>query len=98
MLKLAGNAFAHLSTFCTPSGDRISWEYVLALQHTQQEDILHLGNKLRAKHVQWQNHKMKVSITAPTLSHSVSAAITFLRNLKLQPLPKVLGTPFNEST
>ena len=83
MLKLARNAFAHLSTFCTPSGDRISWEYVLALHRTQQEDILHLGNKLKAKHVQWQNHKMKVSIAAQSLSHSVSAAITFLRNLKL---------------
>ena len=83
MLKLARNAFAHLSTFCTPSGDRISWEYVLALHRTQQEDILHLGNKLKAKHVQWQNHKMKVSIAAQTLSHSVSAAITFLRNLEL---------------
>ena len=83
MLKLARNAFAHLSTFCTPSGDRISWEYVLALHHTQQEDILHLDNKLKAKHVEWQNHKMKVNIAAQTLSHSVSAAITFLRNLKL---------------
>ena len=83
MIKLARNAFAHLSTFYTPSGERISWEYVLALHRTQQEDILHLGNKLKAKHVQWQNHKMKVSIAAQTLSHSVSAAITFLRNLKL---------------
>ena len=33
--------------------------------------------------MQWQNHKIKVSVAAQTLSHSVSAAITFLRNLKL---------------
>ena len=34
-------------------------------------------------HAQWQNHKMKVSVAAQTLSHSVSAAITFLRNLQV---------------
>ncbi len=64
--------------------ERISWEYILALHKAQQKDILHLGNKLKTKYVQWQNHKMKVSVAAQTLSHSVSAAITFLRNLKLQ--------------
>ena len=84
MLKLARNAFSHMGIFCTPSGERISWEYIHALHRTQQQDILHLGNKLKAKHVQWQNHKMKVSVAAQTLSHSVSAAITFLRHLKQQ--------------
>ena len=47
------------------------------------KDVPHLGNKLTAKHVKWQNLKMKVSATAKTLSHSVSSAITFLRNLNL---------------
>ncbi len=84
MLKLARNAFSHMCIFCTPSGERISWEYIRALHRTQQQDILHLENKLKAKHVQWQNHKMKVSVAAQTLSHSVPAAITFLRNLKLE--------------
>ena len=55
-----------------------------ALYRTQQKDILHLGNKLKTKHIQWYNYKMKVSVATQTLSHSVSAAITVLRNLKLQ--------------
>ena len=84
MLKLARNAFSDIKIFCTPTGERISWEYVLALYRAQQKDILHLGNKLKTKHVKWQNHKMKVSVAAQTYSHSVSAAITFLRNLKLK--------------
>ena len=84
MLKLARNAFADMQIFCTAMNEKISWEYIVALHKTQQKDILHLGNKLKTKHVQWQNHKMKVSVAAQTLSHSVSAAITFLRNLKLQ--------------
>ena len=83
MLKLARNAFADIKVFCTPSGEKISWEYVLALHRTQQKDVLNLANKLKSKHVQWQNHKMKVSVAAQTLSHSVSAAITFLRNLQV---------------
>ena len=56
---------------------------VPALHRTQQKDVLNLANKLKSKHVQWQNHKMKVSVAAQTLSHSVSAAITFLRNLQV---------------
>ena len=55
-----------------------------ALYRTQQKDILHLGNKLKAKHIKWQNHKMKVSVATQLFSNSVSAAITFLRNLKLK--------------
>jgi len=64
MLKLARNAFAHMKVFNTPSGEKISWKFVQALHNTQQKDILHLGNKLKAKHIQWQNHKMKASVAA----------------------------------
>ena len=78
MLKLARNTFADIKIFCTPSGKRISWEYVLALHITQQKDVVNLGNKLTSKHVQWQNHNMKVSVAAQTISQSVSSAITFL--------------------
>ena len=86
MLKLARNPFADMHIFVTPGGggEKISWEYIRELNRAQQKDILHLGNKLKAKHVQWQNHKMKVSVAAQTLSHSVYAAIAFLRNLKLK--------------
>ena len=63
---------------------RIYLGYIRKLHRAQQKDMLHLGNKLKAKHVPWQNHKLKVSVAAQTLSHSVYAAITFLRNLKLK--------------
>ena len=86
MLKLARNAFADMKVFNTPSGEKISWQFVQALHKTQQKDILHLGNKLKAKHIQWQNHKMKVSVAAQTLSHSVSAAIPFLEKLNFMHL------------
>ena len=84
MVKLARNAFSDMKIFCTPSGEYISWDYVVSLHRAQQKDVLHLGNKLKSKHVKWQNYKMKVSVAAQTFSHSVSAAITFLRKLKLK--------------
>ena len=84
MLRLARNAFADMHVFVTPGGEKTSWEYIRELHRAQRKDIIHLGNKLKAKHVQWQNHKMKVSVAAQTLSHFVYAAIIFLRNLKLK--------------
>ena len=79
MLKLARNALGDMKVFVTPKEEKISWEFIKALYDIQQQDILHIGNKLKTKHIQWQKHKMKVSIAAQTLSESVAAAITFLR-------------------
>ena len=45
---------------------------------------MHLGNKLKAKHVKWQNHKIKVNVATQLFSHSVAAAIAFLRNINLK--------------
>ena len=83
MMTFARNAFGDIKIFCLPSGKKRSWEYVLALHRIQQKDVLHLGNKLIAKNDKWQNLKMKFSVAAQTLSHSVSSTITFLRNLNL---------------
>ena len=86
MIKLARNAFSDMKNFFKPNGEKISWEHILALYRTQQKDILHLGNKLKSKHIKWQNHKMKVSVATQIFSHSVYAAITYLRKLKLKGL------------
>ena len=69
MVKLARNAFSDMKIFCTPSGEYISWDYVVSLHRAQQKNVLHHG---------------KVSVAAQTFSHSVSTAITFLRELKLK--------------
>ena len=70
----------------------MSRDYVVSLYCTKQKDVLHLGNKLKSKHVKWQNYKMKVSVTAQTFSHSVSAAITFLRQLQLKDFQNIKAT------
>lgn len=57
MIKLARNALGDLKIFKTPTGETISWGFVEALYEIQQQDILHLANKLKTKHIQW--HKPK---------------------------------------
>ena len=57
----------------------IKWHYIKKLDYIQQEDNLHLANKLKSKHIQFQNHKMNVKLAVQTLSSSVADAIDFLR-------------------
>ena len=82
-IKLARNTFSDLKIFCTTFNEKISWQQILLLYQTQQKDILHLGNELKSQHVKRLNHKMKVKFATQLFSHSVSTAITFLRNIKL---------------
>ena len=47
------------------------------MQKLQAQEGLHAGNKLHERHVQWQQHKMKVNLTAQTSSASVADALSF---------------------
>ena len=84
MLKLARNAFGDKEVFYTDGGATISWRYIKELYNVQTADVLHIGNKLKNKHIHSHNQKMKVAIAAQTLSHSVAAGIMYLRSLKLE--------------
>ena len=84
MIKLARNAFSDMKSFCKPNGEKLCWEHIVSLYRTQQKDIIHLGNKIKSKHIKWQNHKLKLSVATQIFSNSVYAAITFLRKLKLK--------------
>ena len=77
MLKLARNALAFLGTICT-SDDRIEWKFFNRLHLVQEQEGLKLGNKLSNNHVQFERHKMNVSLAAQTLSGSVADAIDFM--------------------
>lgn len=47
----------------------------------QKKDGLHTANKITDKHVYFENHKMRVSLAAQTLSRSVSVALRTMRDL-----------------
>ena len=78
LVKLVRNCLATLGTIYH-KGDRISWSFIERLYEFQQKDNLHLANKLKTKHVQWQRHKMNVKVAVQALSSSVADAIDFLR-------------------
>ena len=79
MVKLARNAFGDMNVFKDCNGSLIEWSYIAKLHELQKKDMIHLGNKIKAHHIRWQNHKMKVEVAAQTLRLSVAAAINYLR-------------------
>jgi hypothetical protein len=51
LLKLPRNALGDMITFLTPTGETISWDFIKDFYDIQQDDILHMGNKVSTKHV-----------------------------------------------
>ena len=77
----AGKKWIHLAflgTFQASFQEKIEWKYISALHQVQQHEGLKLANKISTEHVQFEKHKMNVSLAAQTLSSSVAEAIEFL--------------------
>lgn len=78
MLKLVRNSLASEKVIVSPSG-LVRGEYIVKLHELQEAEGLRAGNKLRKRHIEWERHKMNVSVAAQTLSASVADALDFLR-------------------
>ena len=85
MLKLARNALAFLQTFSSSDGDKIQWKFFHSLNLIQEQEGLKLGNMLTNNHLQFERHKMNVSLAAQTLSASVTDAIDFMNIVQKHP-------------
>ena len=84
MLKLARNTLAHGGILEDDKKDTIRWSFFKELYDLQENEGLHLGNKLKTAHIMWNNQKMKVNLAAQTLSSSVADALELCANdLKL---------------
>ena len=77
MLKLARNAMADLGVLVDEKA-YIKWDFIRILHERQLDEGLKFGDKLSARHIEFQRHKMKVKVAAQTLSSSVADAIEFL--------------------
>ena len=85
LLKLVRNAFGTLKVFEDINGDKIKWSYIDELLKIQEKEGLHLCNKLRRAHVEWEANKMCTRLAAQLFSNSVANAIDFCRDhLKLE--------------
>ena len=68
----------------------MDWKYVVELNKLQENEGLHLANKLRTSHIQFFKQKMKVKLATHTMSQSVADAMDFCRyELKL---PEFIGS------
>ena len=84
LLKLVRNAFGDFKTFVNIDGDKISWELLEHLESLQNDQGLHLATKLRAKHINFRENKMKTCLASQIFSKSVAKALLFCKQeLKL---------------
>lgn len=79
MLKLARNMLKAYRTITSPSGS-VTWQHIVDLNDVQEREGLHAANKVTRRHVDFDGHKMKVSVAAQTLSRSVALALTVLKD------------------
>lgn len=82
MLKLLRNLLGDLGVLYNNEQKPIRWSYLKKLHNLQQNEGLHIANRLRASHIEFHSKKMNVQIAAQTLSNSVATALDFLRLTK----------------
>lgn len=75
MLKLIRNTLAAKQIFTDMNGNSIAWKYIRLLVEKQEEEGLHLATKVRRKHIDFKNEKMKVRLAAQVFSSSVAHAL-----------------------
>ena len=78
MIKLVRNAIGELKILNVgTSNKQICWSYVQKLHELQEQQGLHLANKLRQAHIEFQKQKMKVRLATQVFSDSLADAIEF---------------------
>lgn len=63
-LKLCRNYFACKGSLISNNMDTIDWSFIVKLNEKQQQERLHCGSKIRNRHVDFYNEKMKVFLAA----------------------------------
>lgn len=77
MVKLVRNTLADKEILIDQNNEEIKWKYIVSLVECQEKEGLHAATKLRRKHVNFFNEKMKVRLAAQVFSRSVADALTF---------------------
>lgn len=78
MLKLVRNYFAIKGPLIYDKDKLIHWDFIRKLNDAQYDEGLHCACKIKNRHVNFYNEKMKVYLAAQVLSNSTSAALKFL--------------------
>lgn len=84
MLKLVRNTLSEKCCLVDSENKYVKWEYIDKLRSLQQQEGLHLGNKLKNKHIEWMKQKMNVKLAAQLLSESVACSLEFCLHEKFK--------------
>lgn len=85
MIKLVRNLFGEILSLLDVDGNEINFKYLVELNKLQENEGLHLANRLRKKHILFFKQKMKTKLATQLLSRSVADSLLFCKNvLKLE--------------
>lgn len=79
VMKLIRNHLQSKKEFLDKNDNLIKWDYLVQLNILQDNEGLHLGNKLSKRHIAFQNQIMKVKLATQLLSRSVATALKICR-------------------
>lgn len=83
-IKLVRNALANKRVILDADNGSIEWSYLEKLVELQEQEQLHLGNKLKKAHIDFKSQIMKVRLATQLMSNSVADALEYCRDgLKL---------------
>ncbi|CAH1738656.1 unnamed protein product, partial [Aphis gossypii] len=81
MIKLVRNTFGEKKILLDSNNNEINFSYLQKLLILQENEGLHLGNKLRKQHIIFFKQKMKVKLATQLLSKSVADALEFCKDV-----------------
>lgn len=79
VIKLVRNQFEAKKEFLDENDQLIQWQFLEQLNILQNEEGIHLGNKLSKRHIHFKNQIMKVKLATQLLSTSVANALKICR-------------------
>lgn len=85
MIKLVRNTLGDKKRLLDGSNKTISWHYIEKLHEIQDNEGLHLANKLKKAHINYKKQVMKVRLATQIFSRSVADSLSFCKtelNLK----------------
>lgn len=77
MLKLIRNTFGDKKELMDGNYKKINWGFIKKLVDLQENEEMHMANKLKRAHLFFRKQIMKVKLAAQTFSNSVADAIEF---------------------
>lgn len=77
MVKLIRNLLGNKHVLKTRDDKIIKWSFITSLHDLQEQEGLHLANKLRKAHINFVKQIMKVKLAVQTFSNSVADSIEF---------------------